>query len=337
MINVRNSLNQKSLLILLALLIIITGIISLGFGYSSISFTRIIHALLGQGTFKEEFVLYSIRLPRILITILAGMALAVSGAILQGLTKNDLADPGIIGVNAGAGVGVALFFLYFPVDADSFIYVLPLIAFISAFLIAALIYLFSYNKEDGLQPIRLILVGVGFSVACSGFMMILIASSEREKVDFIAKWLAGSIWGTDWPFILAVLPWLLLLIPYTFIKAKKLLLINFHEDVATNLGIQVEKERLYLLVTAVGLAAAAVSVTGGIAFIGLMAPHLAKNIIGAGKSLYLPVSMLIGGFLLLISDTIGRNLAEPEGVAAGIMTALIGAPYFICLLLRKNN
>ncbi len=326
---------QRIIVISLVASVILIAVISLGIGYSSVSFNRIIPTFIGQGTFKEEFVIYSIRLPRIIITILAGMALAVSGAILQGITRNDLADPGIIGVNAGAGIGVAIFFLYFPIDVGSFIYALPIIAFISAFLIAILIYIFSYTKGIGLQPIKLILVGVGFSMACSGLMVVLISSSEREKVDFIAKWLAGSIWGTDWPFIIAILPWLLILIPFTLYKANKLDLLSFSEPVAVGVGVRVEKERVLLLVAAVALAAAAVSVTGGIAFVGLMAPHIAKSIIGPRNQLYLPIAILIGGLLLLIADTIGRNIIEPEGIAAGIMTALIGAPYFILLLLRK--
>ncbi len=172
-------------------------------------------------------------------------------------------------------------------------------------------------------------------MACSGLMVVLISSSEREKVDFIAKWLAGSIWGTDWPFIIAILPWLLILIPFTLYKANKLDLLSFSEPVAVGVGVRVEKERVLLLVAAVALAAAAVSVTGGIAFVGLMAPHIAKSIIGPRNQLYLPIAILIGGLLLLIADTIGRNIIEPEGIAAGIMTALIGAPYFILLLLRK--
>jgi len=326
---------QRFLLLFFSLSIMLTAVISLGLGYSSLSYDRLIPTILGEGTFKEEFVLFTIRLPRIIITILAGMALAVSGAILQGITRNDLADPGIIGINSGAGVATAVFFLFFPIEAGSFIYLLPVIAFLGAFITACLIYLFSYSKSEGVQPIRLILVGIGFSMALSGAMVILISSADREKVDFVAKWLAGSIWGTDWPFILALLPWLLILIPFTIYKAQKLNILSLSEPVSIGIGLEIEKERLILLLTSVALAAAAVSVTGGIAFIGLMAPHIAKALIGPRNQLFLPLATLIGGWLLLLADTIGRNLVEPEGIAAGIMTALIGAPYFIYLLLKK--
>lgn len=319
----------------LILLIAATITVSLGSGYSSLSYDRLFAAFTGQGTFKEEFVLYSIRLPRIFITLLAGMALALAGAILQSITRNDLADPGIIGINSGAGVAIAVFFLFVPVDAGSFVYLLPLVAFAGALLTALLIYAFSYNKQTGLQPVRLVLIGIGFSMALSGIMIVLISSAEREKVDFIANWLAGNIWGTDWPFILAILPWLLVLIPFTLYKANRLNMLNLSEPVAVGLGVSIEKERLVLLMTAVALAAAAVSVTGGIAFIGLMAPHIAKSLVGPRHQMFLPLAILIGGWLLLVADTLGRNLLEPSGIPAGIMAALIGAPYFIYLLMKK--
>ncbi|KMJ60379.1 iron ABC transporter permease [Bacillus sp. LL01] len=325
---------QRIIVFLLALLILLTVVVGIGVGPASLSFDRLIPTILGQGSFKEEFVLFSIRLPRIVITILAGMALALSGAILQGVTRNDLADPGIIGINAGAGVAISIFFLYVPINVGSFVYMLPAVAFIGALITAMFIYLFSYQKNGGLQPVRLVLVGVGFSMALSGMMIILISSAERVKVDFIAKWLAGNIWGADWPFILTLLPWLLVLVPFTLYKANRLNLLGMSEPVAIGVGVSLEKERMILLLTAVALAASAVSVTGGIAFIGLMAPHMAKSLVGPRNQLFLPVAILIGGWLLLFADTLGRNLIE-SGIPAGIMVALIGAPYFMYLLLKK--
>ncbi|GIP58866.1 iron ABC transporter permease [Paenibacillus sp. FSL W8-0186] len=326
---------QRLILLILLALIIATVVIGMGIGYSSLSYDRLIPTLLGQGTFKEEFVLFSVRLPRIVITLLAGMALALSGAILQGITRNDLADPGIIGINSGAGVAIAVFFLFFPVKAGPFVYLLPLVAFIGAFLTVCAIYVFSYNRTAGLQPVRLVLTGIGFSMALSGVMIVLISSAERAKVDFIAKWIAGNIWGSDWPFIWAMLPWLIALIPFTLYKAHRLNLMELSEPVTIGVGVPVERERIVLLLTAVALAASAVSVTGGISFIGLMAPHIAKALIGPRNQLFIPIAVLIGGWLLLAADTIGRNIVQPDGIPAGIMVALIGAPYFVYLLLRK--
>ncbi|ETI66602.1 FecCD family ABC transporter permease [Neobacillus vireti] len=326
---------QRLILCLLFLLIIVTMVVGMGLGYASLSYDRLLPTILGKGSFKEEFILFSIRLPRIIITLLAGMSLALSGAILQGITRNDLADPGIIGINSGAGVAIAIYFLFFPVQAGSFIYLLPVIAFIGAFLTALLIYVFSYKKNEGIQPVRLILIGIGFSMALSGIMIVLISSAERSKVDFIAKWLAGNIWGTDWPFIWALLPWLVILVPFTFYKANRLNILGLSEQVAIGVGISVERERILLLITAVALAASAVAVTGGIAFVGLMAPHIAKALVGPRNQLFIPIALFIGGWLLLLADTIGRNLAAPDGIPAGTMVAIIGAPYFLYLLLKK--
>ncbi|WP_188208287.1 FecCD family ABC transporter permease [Alkalibacillus aidingensis] len=326
---------QVTLVIGLLAAILLTFIVGLGIGYSSIPYHRILPTMLGNGEFRESFVLFEVRLPRMLITLLAGMALALSGAILQSLTRNDLADPGIIGINSGAGVAIAIFFLFIPISPGNFTFVLPLVAFWGAVLTAAMIYLFSYKRGVGLQPIRLILTGVGFSMALSGAMVILISSAERQKVDFIAKWLAGNVWGTDWPFIIAILPWLLILIPLTFYLANRLNIIAFSEQVATGVGIRIERDRVILLLIAVGLAASAVSVTGGIGFVGLMAPHIAKALIGKRHQIFLPIAILIGGWLLLIADLVGRNLVEPDGIPAGVMVALIGAPYFLYLLFKK--
>ncbi|MER2076399.1 FecCD family ABC transporter permease [Psychrobacillus psychrotolerans] len=335
MIHRRLVKKQRIFFIVLLLLIVITAFVSAGIGYSTLSFNRLLPTFLGLGTFKEEFVLFSVRLPRIIITILAGMALALSGAILQSITRNDLADPGIIGINSGAGVAVSIFFLFIPIQPGSFVYLLPLVAFIGALITAFFIYILSYKRGTGLQPVRLILVGVGFSMALSGLMIVFISSADRQKVDFIANWMAGNIWGTDWPFILALFPWLLVLIPFTLYKANKLNLLNLNEPVAIGVGVAIEKERITLLVAAVALAASAVSVTGGIAFIGLMAPHIAKSLVGPRHQLFIPISILIGGWLLLFADTIGRNVIEPNGIPAGVIVALIGAPYFMYLLMRK--
>ncbi|WP_088044232.1 iron ABC transporter permease [Bacillus sp. EAC] len=326
---------QRLILLILFILILLTMFIGMGMGYSSISYSRLLPTFLGEGSFKEEFIIFSIRLPRMIITLMAGMALALSGSILQGITRNDMAEPGILGFNAGAGVAITIFFLFFPIEAGSFVYLIPIVGFFGALITACIIYLFSYKKNVGLQPIRLVLVGIGFSMALSGIMIVLISSAERAKVDFIAKWLAGNIWGTDWPFIWAFLPWLVILIPFTLYKANLLNLLGLNEPAAIGVGVSIEKERIILLLTAVALAASAVSITGGIAFIGLMAPHIAKNLVGPRNQLFIPIAILIGGLLLLVADTIGRNIVD-QGIPAGIIVALIGGPYFVYLILKKS-
>ncbi|QHN48109.1 iron ABC transporter permease [Geobacillus stearothermophilus] len=323
-----------SLFAVLALLIAATAAVALSTGDAPLSYNRIVPTLLGYGSMEEEFILFSLRLPRLFITLLAGMALALSGAVLQGLTRNDLADPGVLGINAGAGAGVALFFLFFPIEAGTFLYALPLVAFTGALLTAVAIYAVSYKKTTGLQPVPFILTGVGMSMALSGLMIVLISAADRTKVDFIARWLSGNIWGDDWPFIWAVLPWLAAGTLVALYRAKHLNILHLGDPVSIGVGVHVRRERLVLMTTAIAVAAAAVSVTGGISFIGLMAPHIAKSIVGPRHERVIPASMLIGGWLLLAADTIGRNvLAEP--LPAGVIVSLIGAPYFIYLLLKR--
>lgn len=326
---------QKMILAILTIIILITMVIALSVGASSVSFDRLIPTLLGNGTFVDDFVLFSIRLPRMLVTLLAGMALALSGSVLQGVTRNELADPGIVGINAGAGLGVTVFFLFAPLEVGTFVYILPIVAFAGALITAILIYFFSYSRTEGMQPMKFIITGVGFSLALSGVMIVLISSVDRVKVDFISRWLAGNVWGTDWPFVVALLPWLIVLIPFVLYKSRSLNLLALNEGTAIGAGVPIQKDRILLMLAAVALAASAVSVTGGIAFIGLMSPHIARALVGPRHQLFVPVSILIGGWLLLVADTIGRNLADPDGIPAGIVVALIGAPYFLYLLLKK--
>ncbi|WP_407945223.1 FecCD family ABC transporter permease [Paenibacillus apii] len=326
---------QRKILLALTLLLIFTLFAGMGIGSASVSYSHIIPTIMGHGSFKDEFVLFDIRLPRMLIALLSGMALALSGSILQAVTRNDLADPGIVGINSGAGVAVSLFFLHAPIDAGSFAYLLPLVGFAGGFLAAALIYILSYSRSEGLQPIKLVLMGIGSSMALSGLMIFIISSSDRQKYEFIAKWLAGNIWGTDWPYLSALAPWLVILIPYVLYKSGVLNLLALSDHVTVGVGVRLQRERLGLMIAAVALASAAVSVTGAIAFIGLMAPHIAKSLVGPRHQMYIPVTLLLGGWLLTLADLIGHHIVGPDGVSAGIMVALIGAPYFAYLLLRK--
>ncbi|WEG14438.1 iron ABC transporter permease [Pullulanibacillus sp. KACC 23026] len=335
MINPHILRKQKIILGLLCMLILATLLIGMGIGSGSVSYSEILPTLLGHGSFDDQFVLVGVRLPRMIITFFSGMALSVSGAILQGLTKNDLADPGIIGINSGAGLTITIFYLFFPIDQGNFSYMIPVVAFFGALITTYLIFLFSNSRKTGFEPVKLVLVGVGFSLALSGLMIIIISSTDAQKVSFIAEWLAGNIWGTSWPFVWSLISWLVVLIPFTLIKANRLNLLTLNDSLSIGVGLAINRERIILLFTAVALAATAVSVTGGIAFVGLMAPHLAKSLIGPRFQLFMPIAILIGGWLLLFADLIGHNIVMPDGIPAGVMTALIGAPYFIYLLLRK--
>jgi iron complex transport system permease protein len=317
------------------LLLFVAFVISVATGFVSLTPLELLRTITGRGTEQEELILFSFRLPRILVAIFAGMGLAVAGAILQSVTRNPLADPGILGINAGAGLAVVWYVTYFSAEATNFLYILPLFALFGSFVTIVIIYFFSYRRGEGVQPTRLILIGVGLAAAINGLIFTWTARLEQEQNAFIANWIAGKIWGDDWVFVFTLLPWLAILLPLVFMKTPVLDILQMEENVAVGLGAQVDKERKRLLFIAVALAAASVSVSGGIAFVGLMAPHIARSLVGSRHRAFLPIATLIGAILLVVADTVGRSLLDPSGIPAGIVVTVIGAPYFLYLLVKK--
>ncbi|MFC5648075.1 FecCD family ABC transporter permease [Paenibacillus solisilvae] len=318
----------------IGLLIIAVFIISMNTGYIKLSPAVVLKTLFGGGTAKEHLILFDFRLPRIVISILVGAGLAVSGCILQGITRNGLADPGILGIVSGAGLVVVLFISFYPSTANAPVFLLPFLAFMGAALTAALIYLLSFKKGEGISPVRLLLNGIAVSAGISAAMLVLTLRMSPENYQFVAVWLAGSIWGTSWKFVVALLPWLLLLLPLSFYKARILNVLNLSEHTAVGLGAPIERERLILLAAAVGLAGSCVAVSGGIGFVGLIGPHLARRLVGPKHQLLLPTSALVGSLLLIVADTLSQVIMD--GLPTGIIVAVIGAPYFLFLLARSK-
>lgn len=329
--------NTKSLYGGITLVLVFTIVLYLMFGSYPISLGGLLNVLTGRGSITDTFVITELRLPRMLIVIFAGAALALSGSILQSITHNDLADPGIIGINAGAGLGVTVFFLMFAHSAKDFAILLPLAAFAGAFATSLSIFLLSRTRGIGLDPMKMILIGIGFSMALSGFMIILISSAERTEVEFIANWLAGNIWGGDWPFVYVVVPFIVILSYILYYNHKTLNVLQLGKDTSIGLGVDMEKTHYFMLSLATLFAALAVSVAGSIAFLGLIAPHIAKRLVGKRNEIFLPLTALLGGTLLLIADLLARNLIEPNGMPTGIIVSLIGAPYFLYLLIKRSH
>lgn len=316
-------------------LVVAAFVFSMNVGYTPLTPVEVITTLFGMGTDKQSLVLFEFRLPRIVIAILAGAGLAVSGCILQGVSRNALADPGILGINAGAGLFVMLVVSLFPSLPIGSIFLLPLLALLGSGLAALLVYAFAYKRHEGISPTRLVLAGIAVAAGINAAMIVLTLRLNPEKYQFVATWLAGSIWGSNWKYVLALLPWICLLLPYVYSKARALDVLNLGEQTAAGLGAPVEKERLALLASAVGLAGTSVAVSGGIGFIGLIGPHLARRLVGPQHRLLLPTSALTGSLLLIVADTIGRWILEPSEIPAGIVAAVIGAPYFLYLLARR--
>ncbi|WP_310828818.1 FecCD family ABC transporter permease [Paenibacillus pedocola] len=321
---------------LLAILIIVMFVISMNTGLMRLSPLDVLHTLLGGGTEQQKLILFDFRLPRIVISILVGAGFAVSGCILQGLSRNALAEPSTLGINAGAGFAVIIFISFVPDTTAAHIYVLPLMALVGAVLTAALIYGLSYRREDGLSPTRMILIGIAVGAGIYAFQLILSLRLDPQNFQFVSIWLAGKIWGGDWRFVLALLPWIVILLPYTFYKSRVLNLLSLGDQTSAGLGLPVEKERILLLAAAVILSGACVAVSGGIGFVGLIAPHLARRLVGPKHQVLLPACALVGALLLITADTIARWILQPAELPTGIVVAIIGAPYFLYLLARSK-
>ncbi|MBD2871506.1 FecCD family ABC transporter permease [Paenibacillus arenilitoris] len=320
----------------LAVLIIVSFIISMNTGFIRLSPLDVVKTLFGMGTEKQELILFSFRLPRIVISVLIGAGFAVSGCIIQGLSRNPLADPGLLGINAGAGLAVVLFVSFYPASEKGSIFLMPLLALVGAALTALLIYVLSYRRHHGFMPTRMILAGIAVAAGISAAMIILTIRLDPTQYQFVSVWLAGSIWGTNWKYVLALLPWLIVLLPFVFYKAKALNALNLGEQLAVGLGTRVNKERAWLLAAAVGLAASSVAVGGGIGFVGLIAPHLARRLVGPHHQVLLPASAFVGALLVIVADTLARWAFQPSEIPTGIVVAVIGAPYFLYLLSRSK-
>ncbi|MFD2084535.1 MULTISPECIES: FecCD family ABC transporter permease [Brevibacillus] len=321
---------------ILAILIFIAFIISMNTGYIRLSPSDLLMTLIGSGTDKQNLILFEFRLPRIVISLLIGAGLAVSGCIIQGISRNALAEPGILGINAGAGLMVMLFISFYPSTSAAPVFLLPVLALLGASVTAALIFALSYKRHKGLSPTRIILTGIAVAAGMSAAMIVLTLKLSPDKYQFVATWLAGSIWGTNWKFVLSLLPWIAILLPYVFYKARVMNVLNLGEELAKGLGAPVAKEQLKLLAAAVGLAASCVAVSGGIGFVGLIGPHLARRLVGPKHEMLLPTSALTGALLVIVADTIGRWIMQPSEIPTGIVVAVIGAPYFLYLLARSK-
>ncbi|MCM3675722.1 iron ABC transporter permease [Peribacillus simplex] len=318
------------------LISIVAVLISLNTGTLRISPLKVIQTLFGYGDFKSSTVLFDYRMPRILITMLAGVGLGISGAILQGLSRNPLADPGILGLHAGASFGLIIFVTYFhSLDEEASI-LIPLFTFSGGILTAFLIVLLAYDRYKGILPIRLILIGIAISAGFSAITLFLSLRLDEETYSFASRWLVGNVWGRDWIHVIALFPWILILAPYAWFQSNTLNALSLGDDVAAGLGASVQKQRLLMLVTAVGLSCTSVAMAGGIGFIGLVAPHLARRLVGPMYQHSLPVAGLIGLIILVLADTIGRSIFQPNAIPAGIVVAAIGAPYFLYLLTKTK-
>jgi iron complex transport system permease protein len=294
----------------------------------------VIRTVLGLPTGNEDygFIVNTLRLPRMLVAALVGLALGVSGTIMQGLTRNPLADPGILGISAGAGVvAVTLIVVVRNVPAG----VIPVAAFGGAATIAALIYALAWRGGD--SPIRLILVGIGLGAICSALTTLMITFGDVYDVQRALIWLTGSVYGRSWDEFWPLLLWVVVFGPLALLLARDLNALNLGEEVARGLGSPVALRRGLLLLTAVALAASTVAAAGTIGFVGLMAPHIGRRLVGPDHIGLVPTAGVLGALIVVVADLVGRTIFAPIELPAGLITAVVGAPFFIMLLWQQRK
>ncbi|MGL4109090.1 FecCD family ABC transporter permease [Clostridium sp. LP20] len=323
---------------ILVALIFITFLVSLNLGSFSIGPLDVIKTLIGQGTRSQELVIFDLRLPRIVIALLIGTALATAGTLLQGVTKNDLADSGILGINSGAALFVVVYIYLMNGNvyegiSNLTIYTMPIVALAGALFGGFLIYILAW--KNGISSSRLILIGIGINVAFTSILTIFQLRFTTQEFNRVMAWTQGSIWGANWKYVLAIAPFIVGFMALTIYKSRYIDTLNLGDEVATGLGINVEKERRKLIIYAVILAGVATSVAGSISFLGLVAPHIARKLVGPKHKKLIPIAALIGTLILLVGDTISRNLLAPIEIPVGIVVAIIGVPYFIYLMLSE--
>ncbi|GED72683.1 iron ABC transporter permease [Brevibacillus reuszeri] len=318
---------------ILALLLIVAIVVSIGMGSIRIPVSQVLKSLVGLGEGSDQLVILQLRLPRIVVAVLVGASLAVSGSILQALVRNPLASPDLIGTTSGA-TAAAVAFIAFSNGTYS-IHWLPLVALVGGFFAASLTYVTAW--KHGLSPFRFALIGVSISTAMGALTIYFMISGPMYLASQALGWMSGTVYGSSWNHVLSLLPWTLIFLVMTMVQARTLNAQELGDDVAKGVGVPVERKRLMLIAISVALAAAAVGIAGGIGFVGLMAPHMARKLVGSSYGSLLPASAILGAFFVLLADLAARTLFVPLDIPAGVFTAAVGAPFFMLLLYRSRS
>ena len=328
--------NPRVLVVLLTLgLVALTGmVLSVGYGEYPIAPSDVVKTVLGLETAEgtNAFIINTLRLPRSLVAFGVGVGLVVSGTILQGLTRNVLAAPDVVGVNAGAGLAAVALIVALPSVPAA---LLPLAAFGGALVVAALLYGLAWRGRS--SPMRLVLVGVGIGAVATALTTTMIVFGEINDVSKALIWLTGSVYGRTWGHVWSLLPWLAVFAPLAFFSGRHLNALGLGDEVAAGLGVRVEIERGLLLLASVALAGSAVATAGTVGFVGLMAPHIARSLVGPSHGGLLPTAAMTGGALVVLADLVGRAAFAPIEVPCGIVTSVVGAPFFVYLLYKKRG
>ncbi|AZB44330.1 iron ABC transporter permease [Bacillus sp. FJAT-42376] len=317
----------KKFILLIGLFLILLAVMSASvvYGYAQTNWNAAYKAFTDFDGSNEHIILTTVRLPRALIAALVGASLAMAGVIMQALTKNPLASPGVFGINAGAGFFVVIAVSVFSISS---LQAFTWLSFLGAAAAAFAVYFIGSMGREGLTPVKLTLAGAAMAALFSSLTQGLLVVNEAA-LDQVLFWLAGSIQGRKLDSLAAVLPYLAAAFIICGFLAGKINVLTMGEDVAKGLGQKTGMVKIFAAVAVILLAGGAVAVSGPIGFIGIVIPHLARFLIGNDHRWILPYSAVLGGILLTVSDIAARYVVMPEEVPVGVMTALIGTPFFI--------
>jgi iron complex transport system permease protein len=318
----------------LALVLLFTVfLIGLQYGRADLSYKSIALALIGQGTPEDHLILWSIRLPRLVFATLVGIGVAVAGALFQSVLRNDLAEPGILGVSSGVSFAIVLLLALLGRSAFSSIYLIPLAGICGAVITTLLIYLLCHGGEHSAQ--RLLLTGVAVSSVISAITLLLSLQISSDAHAFVVAFGAGSLNAADWNYVAILGSALMVLVPLAWSFSPTLNVLRLGDQTATGLGIAVTICSLSLLTLAVALCAFSLSLAGAMLFLGLIAPHIARRLVGSDHAAIIPVAGLVGATLLIVADTLGATLLTNAEIPAGVFVSVLGAPYFLFLMTRS--
>ena len=319
---------RVTILILFAFLAVLGAFLSLTKGSSVITMSQIVELLLNPGMDPQSQIIWNIRMPRTIVGALVGINLSLSGAILQAIMRNPLADPHIIGISSGAGLAGVVIMILFP----ALEYLITPVAFVGAMLAAICIYILAW--KNGIKPVRIILAGVAVSAFLSaGISGLMIFYSDR--VHGALMWMVGGLAARSWRHVSIILPSAAIGLVLALASASYLNILQLGDEMARGLGVNVEVTRIVMTAIAALLAASAVSVVGLLGFVGLVVPHAARLLIGSDYRFLLPAAALLGVAIVTLSDTFARVIFAPIELPVGIIMAFLGAPFFLFLLRRE--
>lgn len=313
-----------------SILLLIFAVISIGMGSVYITPLETLQTIFTRSEEMATTIIWDLRIPRVAVAAIVGVNLALSGALLQAVMRNPLADPGLTGVSSGASVTVLAIMLVFP-NFTSFV---PIAAMIGGTIAVTIVYVLAWKKNT-ISPVRIILAGVAVNAIFGGITGLL-SILYSDRLPAALQWMNGSLGGKGMNDVAVLLPYSMIGWILALFCIRSANLLSLGEKVAVNLGENTNRIRILLSLVAVYLAAVSVSIVGLLGFVGLVVPHMARLIVGTNYRFVIPMSMVLGAVVLVIADTIGRTLFAPLDLPAGIIMAMVGGPYFLYLM-RKGD